>query len=220
MTGTTYQIALEISCSIMTIIYGHLSEPIIRRNFCNYHFTFSPFIYHNIFVILCALYLVVSFVSQSFIYLNSVQLMSIMDHFGYTTRPLVEYNLEFYTYRASFLGWLGHMSKRRRLAITLDPASSEPSRFKNKRIQASGDMMRGESESEVPKSVSSSSKPSSSVTKSSLQPHPFSPQAPSKAARRAEREREREADSDEEYKPPTKVTKAKSKRSSPRSKAG
>ena len=63
--------------------------------------------------------------------------MSIMDHYGYATRPLVEYNLDFYTERASFLGWLGPMSERRRLAITLDPASSEPARSKNKRVQAS-----------------------------------------------------------------------------------
>ena len=151
--------------------------------------------------------------------------MSIMDHFGYTTRPLVEFNLDIYTERASFLGWLSHMSKRKRLAITLDPAASEPARFKNKRIQASGDMMREESEPEVvPISPSSSIKPSSTVTKSSSKPHPSSLQAlkmnqlARMAARRAERERE--ADSEGEYKPSVKVTKAKSKRSSPRSKAG
>ena len=80
--------------------------------------------------------------SQSLIYLNSVQLMSIMDHYGYTTRPLVEFNLDIYTERASFLGWLSHMSERKTLAITLDPAASEPARFKNKRIQASGDIIK------------------------------------------------------------------------------
>ena len=169
--------------------------------------------------------------SQSLIYLNSVQLMSIMDHYGYTTRPLVEFNLDLYTERASFLGWLSHMSERKRLAITLDPAASEPARFKNKRIQASGDMLREESEPEVvPISPSPSTKPSSAVTKSSSttesssRPHPFSPQAlkmnqlAKVAARGAERRRE--ADSEDEYKPPVKVAKAKSKRSSPRSKAG
>ena len=108
--------------------------------------------------------------SQSLIYLNSVQLMSIMDHFSYTTRPLVEFNLDIYTERASFLGWLGHMSERKRLAITLDPVASELARFKNKRIQASGDVIREESEPEVvPISPSSSSKPSS-ATKSSSKP--------------------------------------------------
>ena len=90
--------------------------------------------------------------------------MSIMDHYGYSTRPLVEFNLNIYTERASFLGWLSHMSERKRLAITLDPVASEPARFKNKRIQASGDMMREESEPEaVPISPSSSTKPSSTV---------------------------------------------------------
>ena len=151
--------------------------------------------------------------------------MSIMDHFGYTTRPLVEFNLDIYTERASFLGWLSHMSERKRLAITLDPAASELARFKNKRIQASGDMMREESEPEVvPISPSSSTvtKPSS-ATKSSSKPHPFSLQALKMnqltriAAREAERKRE--ADSEDDYKPPVKVAKAKSKRSSPRSKA-
>ena len=166
--------------------------------------------------------------SQSLIYLNSVQLMSIMDHYGYTTRPLVEFNLDIYTERASFLGWLSHMSERKRLAITLDPAASELARFKNKRIQASGDMMREESEPEVvPISPSSSSKPSSTVTKppsatkSSSKPHPFSLQALNQLTRIAARkaERKRETDLEDDYKPPVKVAKAKSKRSSPRSKA-
>ena len=150
--------------------------------------------------------------------------MSIMDHFGYPTRPLVEFNLSIYTERASFLGWLSHMSERRRLAITLDPAASEPARFKNKRIQASRDMMREESEPEVvPISPSSSTKPSATATKSSSKPHPHSlpalkmNQLAKIAAREAERKRE--ADSEDEYKPSVKVAKAKSKRSSPRSKA-
>ena len=107
----------------------------------------------------------------------------------------------------------------------MDPAASEPARFKNKRIQASGDTIREESEPEVvPISPSSSSKPSSSVTKSSSKPHPYSRQAlkMNQLARIAAREaeRKREADSEDEYKPPIKVAKAKSKRSSPRSKAG
>ena len=150
--------------------------------------------------------------------------MSIMDHFGYTTRPLVEFNLDIYTERASFLGWLSHMSERKRLAITLDPAASEPARLKNKRIQASGDTIREESGPEVVSiSPSSSSKPSSTVTKSSSKPHPSSLQAlkMNQLARIAAREaeRKREGDSEDEYKPPVKVAKAKSKRSSPRSKA-
>ena len=150
--------------------------------------------------------------------------MSIMDHFGYATRPLVEFNLSIYTERASFLGWLSHMSERKRLAITLDPASSEPARFKNKRIQASVDMIREESEPEVvPISPSSTSKPSSTVTKSS-KPHPYSLQALNmkqlaKAAT-IEAERKRGADSEDDFKPQTKKTKVKSKRSSSRSKAG
>ena len=151
--------------------------------------------------------------------------MSIMDHYDYSTRPLVEFNLNIYTERASFLGWLSHMSERKRLAITLDPAATEPTRFKNKRIQASGDMMREESEPEaVPISPSSSTKLSSTVTKSSSKPHPFSPQAlkmtqPARITAR-EAERKREADSEDEYRPPVKVAKVNSKRSSPRSKVG
>ena len=92
-------------------------------------------------------------------------------------------------------------------------------------------MMREESEPEVvPISPSSSTKPSSTVSKpsstskSSSKPHPFSLQAlkMNQLARIAAREaeRKREADSEDEYKPPVKVAKAKSKRSSPRSKAG
>ena len=151
--------------------------------------------------------------------------MAIMDHFGYPTRPLVEFNLSIYTERASFLGWLNHMSERRRLAITLDPAASEPARFKNKRIQASGDMMREESEPEViPISPSPSAKPSSTITKSSRKVDPLSLQGlkMTQLARIAAREAEREkkADSENEHKPPTKKAKVKSKRSSSRSKAG
>ena len=102
--------------------------------------------------------------------------MSIMDHFGYTTRPLVEFNLSIYTERASFLGWLSHMSERKRLAITLDPAASEPARFKNKRVQVSGDI-REESEPEVvPISPPSTSRSSSTAAKSSKS-HPSSLQA-------------------------------------------
>ena len=121
--------------------------------------------------------------------------MSIMDHFGYPTRPLVEFNLSIYTERASFLGWLNHMSERRRLAITLDPAASDPARFKNKRIQASSDMIREESEPEViPISPSSSAKPSSTVTKSSRKVDPLSLQGlkMTQLARIAAREAERE----------------------------
>ena len=148
--------------------------------------------------------------------------MSIMDHYGYTTRPLVEFNLSIYTERASFLGWLSHMSERKRLAITLDPASSEPARFKNKRVQASGDMIREKSEPEVvPINPPSTSKSSSTVTKSSKS-HPYSLQAlnnqPAKTTTK-EAERKREADSEDDYKPSTKKTKVKSKRSSSRSKA-
>ena len=121
------------------------------------------------------------------------------------------------------------MSERKRLAITLDPASSELARFKNKRIQASVDMIREESEPEVvPISPSSSTKPSSTVTKSSSKPHPFSLQALKMnqlariVAREAEREKkaEKKADSEDEYRPPTKKAKVNSKRSSSRSKAG
>ena len=144
--------------------------------------------------------------------------MSIVDHYGYATRPLVEYNLDLYKERASFLGWLGHMSERRRLAITLDPASSEPTRFKNKRVQASEDYtsVKGESETEVtPVTRPSSTKPS---TAKSANPHPFSLQAlrQTQEARIAARaaKRKKEADSDDDYKPPIKLEKTKSKRTS------
>ena len=144
--------------------------------------------------------------------------MSIMDHYGYTTRPLVEFNLSIYTERASFLGWLSHMSERKRLAITLDPASSEPARFKNKRVQASGDMIREESEPEVvPIIPPSTSKPSSIAAKPSKSLQALTNQ-PTKTVSRAT-ERKIEADSEDDYKPSTKKTKVKTKRSSSRSKA-
>ena len=109
--------------------------------------------------------------SQSLFYLNSVQLMSIMDHYGYTTRPLVEFNLDLFTDRASFLGWLSHISERKRLAITLDPAASEPAKFKNKRIQVSEEYSSGKGESEA--EIAPVSKPSPSQPAIS---HPLSAQ--------------------------------------------
>ena len=72
-----------------------------------------------------------------------------MDHYGYSTRPLVEYNFDLFTDRASFLGWLGHMTERRRLAIILDPAASDPAKTKNKRVQVTIDLEREESEPEI-----------------------------------------------------------------------
>ena len=133
-----------------------------------------------------------------------------MDHYGYATRPLVEYNLDLYTERASFLGWLGHMSERRRLAISLDQVSSEPTRFKNKRVQASENYtsVRGESETEVtPVTRPSSTKPS--TTRSA---NPRQTQETRVVARTAKRRKE--ADSDDDYKPPIKLEKTKSKRTS------
>ena len=100
----------------------------------------------------------------------------------------------------------------------MDPASSEPARFKNKRVQASGDMIREESEPEVvPINPPSTSRSSSTATKSSKSLQALN--QPTKTASR-EAERKRGADSEDEYKPPTKKTKVKSKRSSSRSKAG
>ena len=85
-------------------------------------------------------------------------------------------------------------------------------------------MIREESEPEVvPISPPSTSRSSSTAAKSSKS-HPSSLQALQtnqlvKIASK-EAERKREADSEDEYKPPTKKTKVKSKRSSSRSKAG
>ena len=139
--------------------------------------------------------------------------MSIMDHFGYSTRPLVEYNLDLYTERASFLGWLSHMSERKRLAITLDPASSEPTRFKNKRVQLSMEYSPGKGESEV--EIAPVPKPSPSQATIF---HPLSAQKHSKGAKTITKsgKRKKGVDSDVEYKPPSKPEKPKSKRSSSR----
>ena len=131
-----------------------------------------------------------------------------MDHFGYSTRPLVEYNLNLYTERASFLGWLNHMSERKRLAITLDPASSEPARFKNKRVQVSMEHFPGKGESEVeitPVPQPSPSQPSIS--------HPLSAQKYPKGAKTITKsgKRKKGVDSDVEYKPPSRPEKPKSK---------
>ena len=136
--------------------------------------------------------------------------MSIMDHFGYSTRPLVEYNLDLYTERASFLGWLNHMSERKRLAITLDPASSEPTRFKNKRVQVSMDHSPSKGESEVEMTPVSQSLPSQPTTS-----HPLSAQKYPKGGKTTKSgKRKKGVDSDVEYKPPSKPEKPKSRRSS------
>ena len=130
-----------------------------------------------------------------------------MDHYGYTTRPLVEYNLDIYTERVSFLGWLGHMSERRRLAITLDPAASEPARFKNKRVQVSEDIVRGESQPEVaPVEPPSSTNPSSSSKPSSeSHPHSLKTLQHKQLTKVKSAKRRKEADSEDDYKPQVKV---------------
>ena len=137
--------------------------------------------------------------------------MSIMDHYGYTTRPLVEFNLNLFTDRASFLGWLSHMSERKRLAITLDPAASEPAKFKNKRIQVSEEYSSGKGESEA--EIAPVSKPSPSQPAIS---HPLSAQKCPQGNKTISKsgKRKKGGDSDVEYKPPSKLEKPKSKRSS------
>ena len=66
--------------------------------------------------------------------------MSILDHFGYPTKPLVEFNMITFTDRASFMGYLNHIAERRRLEIILDPSASGPLNVKNKRVQVNLDM--------------------------------------------------------------------------------
>ena len=84
--------------------------------------------------------------------------MSILDHFGYATQPLVEYHMTMFTDRASFMGWLSHLSERRRLEIILDPRASGPSLTKNKRVQVNMEEEVQEPEPEV-----STPKPSSTT---------------------------------------------------------
>ena len=80
----------------------------------------------------------------------------------------------------------------------------------------------------VPISSSSSTKPSSTVTKSSSKPHPLSLQALKEnqlariAAREAKREKkaEKKADSEDEYRPPTKKQKPSLKGAPPDPKLG
>ena len=135
-----------------------------------------------------------------------------MDHFGYSTLPLVEYNLELYTERACFLGRLNHMSERKRLAITVDPASSEPTRFKNKRVQVSMDHSPSKGESEVEMSPVSQPLPSQPTIS-----HPLSAQKYPKGGKTTKSgKRKKGVDSDVEYKPPSKPEKPKSRRSSSR----
>ena len=141
--------------------------------------------------------------------------MSIMDHYGYATRPLVEYNLELYTNRASFLGWLEHMSERKRLTITLDPAASDPARTKNKRIQVTSDLERGgESEPElVPAEAPPPNEPA---------PVSASKKTPKRKRKSSRKSKEKNySDSEEDTRPAKGLKKPKSRasslRSSPRS---
>ena len=83
-------------------------------------------------------------------FLFSVQLMSILDHFGYPTKPLVEFNMLTFTDRASFMGYLNHIAERRRLEIILDPSASGPPNVKNKRVQVNMDAENQPAEPESP----------------------------------------------------------------------
>ena len=168
-------------------IYGHQSELTIRRGSCNYKlylFIFT-FLQHSS----CFCQFFVSTVTIPYLFKQCTTDVH-YGPFGYTTRPLVEFNLSIYTERASFLGWLSHMSERKRLAITLDPAASQPARFKNKRVQASGDMIREESEPKVvPISPPSTSRSSSTAAKSSKSLQALNNQPTKTASRAAERKK-------------------------------
>ena len=85
--------------------------------------------------------------------------MSILDHFGYPTKPLVEFNMLTFTDRASFMGYLNHIAERRRLEIILDPSASGPPNVKNKRVQVN---MDAENQSAEPESSSLQSPTTSS----------------------------------------------------------
>ena len=141
-----------------------------------------------------------------------------MDHYGYATRPLVEYSLDLYTDRASFLGWLEHMSERKRLTIILDPAASDPARTKNKKVQVTSDLERkAESESEV---VPAEGPPPVEPTSSSGSKR--SSKRRRKSSRKSKEKNYKEySDSEEDIKSSKGLKKPKSKgspsRSSPRS---
>ena len=141
-----------------------------------------------------------------------------MDHYGYATRPLVEYSLDLYTDRASFLGWLEHMSERKRLTIILDPAASDPARTKNKRVQVTSDLeKKAESESEV---VPAEGPPPVEPTSSSGSKR--SSKRRRKSSRKSKEKNYKEySDSEEDIKSSKGLKKPKSKgspsRSSPRS---
>ena len=91
--------------------------------------------------------------------------MSILDHFGYPTKPLVEFNMLTYTDRASFMGYLNHISERRRLEIILDPSASGPLNVKNKRVQVNLDMGNQLAEPEESSSIQPSSRPKRQASK-------------------------------------------------------
>ena len=88
--------------------------------------------------------------------------MSILDHFGYPTKPLVEFNMLTFTDRASFMGYLNHIAERRRLEIILDPSASGPPNVKNKRVQVN---MDAENQSAEPEESPSFQSPSHGSTR-------------------------------------------------------
>ena len=97
------------------------------------------------------------------------------------------------------------MSERKRLAITLDPASSEPTRFKNKRVQVSMEHSPSKGESEIEMTPVPQSLPSQPTTS-----HPLSAQKYPKGAKTTKfGKRKKGVDSDVEYKLPSKPEKPK-----------
>ena len=107
------------------------------------------------------------------------------------------------------------MSERRRLTITLDPAASDPTRTKNKRIQVTSDLEKGgESELEIiPAEAPPPNEPAPISTSKKA------PKRKGKSSRKSKRKND--SDSEEDTKSSRGLKKPKSKgsslRSSPRS---
>ena len=87
-----------------------------------------------------------------FFLLISIQIMAILDHFGYSTHPMEDYDDPLWYNRDDFRPWLEHIKDSKRLIIIDDSAASpKPSKPDaiNKKLQVTSEKIKAKSGREI-----------------------------------------------------------------------
>ena len=127
----------------LIIILSVLFWTLQRRNICEYcsHLLLTS---HSF----CYFY-PLHYKSPFFFLLTSIQIMAILDHFGYSTHPMEDYDDPLWHNRDDFKPWLKHIEDSKRLIIIDDsaasPKSSKPDVI-HKKLQVTSDKIKAKVE--------------------------------------------------------------------------